>query len=135
MNMTDTLLTALTALGGLEMLKWLFTRRSQMRISNARASIEETSAEEARAKLYQQTVMFLQSQLSSKEERFAAQTELLRESSKREIELTRELGRLQLELLSSRCDIIGCTRRQPPLKMVQPAATQPDDNETKQKET
>lgn len=117
MTVIETLLTAITTFGGLEMVKWFFTRRSQVRISNARASIEETSAEEAKTKLHQQTILFLQSQLSSKEERFAAQTEQLRESSKREIELTRELGRLQLELLSSRCDILDCASRRPPRKV------------------
>ncbi|MBD5186459.1 MAG: hypothetical protein K2G11_06840 [Muribaculaceae bacterium] len=112
--MLQTLLTTLSACGGLEVVKWLFNRRTQNRISEAKASIEETSAESARRKLDQETVVFLQNQLSSQEERFAQQSDLLHKATERELELTRNVAALELELQSTRCDVADCPSRHPP---------------------
>lgn len=103
------------AFGGLEALKWLLTRKSAGRLARAQAMNEESAALKAREKLYEDTILFLQTQLKEKEERFSHQTELLRKATAAELELTRKLGELQLRLQSCRCDKYRCPDREPPL--------------------
>ncbi|MCM1376957.1 MAG: hypothetical protein NC097_04895 [Clostridium sp.] len=105
----------LGAIGGLEAIKWLMNRKNASRIVRAQAMTEEQSALSAREKLYEDTILFLQQQLKEKEERFAQQTELLRQSTSSELELTRQLGQLELRLQRCRCDKFNCADRQPPL--------------------
>lgn len=107
--------TVLGAMGGLEFLKWLFTHKSVRRMASAQASGEETNAAASREKLYEDTILFLQTQLKEKEERFAHQTEQLRQSTASELELTRKVGELEIRVLSTRCDLLNCKDRRPPL--------------------
>lgn len=97
------------ALGGIELLKWWFTRRQTRRLADVRADTEEFHA----LKEYNE---FLQSQLMAKEERFAEQTAIVRDLNKEVIDLTRESGDLRIELQRKRCEVIECTGRRPPLR-------------------
>lgn len=111
----EMMMQLLAALGGLEAVKWVMTRKSASRIARAQAFTEEQNALSAREKLYEDTILFLQSQLKEKEERFASQTEQLRAAMAAELSLTRRLGELELRLQACRCDKIDCRHRVPPL--------------------
>jgi len=102
------LIAIIGALGGLELLKWWFTRRQSGRVAEAHADAEEFHA----LREYNE---FLQTQLMSKEERFSEQTAIVRSLNKEIIELTRESADLHIELQRKRCEIIDCPHRLPPL--------------------
>ncbi|MCM1152132.1 MAG: hypothetical protein NC328_00550 [Muribaculum sp.] len=108
------IVTVVGALGGLEFVKWISTRKSQSRMEAAKAQSEETSANSAREKLCEDTITFLQTQLHDKELRFAEQTDLLRSTTAHELELTRRVGELEQNLILTRCDLTACPHRQPP---------------------
>lgn len=111
----NTILAVVTALGGLEAIKWWSTRRSAGQKARADADSQQTAAFAAREHLYEETITFLQNQLRDKEERYAALTAQLHTSMAHELSLTRQLGEMEVKYLSSRCDITECTRRRPPL--------------------
>lgn len=95
-----------TALGGLEFVKWLFTRRRQNRTDEFH--------------LLKETIEFLQGQLQQKEERFAEQTQLVRKQNLEIIELTNENAQLKLELSKKKCEDISCPFREPPNAYTKP---------------
>ena len=68
------LIAILTALGGLECVKWFFNRKTNSRIAIA-------EAESAEFHHLQETNEWLQKQLQAKEERFAEQTQLVRKEN------------------------------------------------------
>ncbi len=111
----DILLTLLGALGGLETIKWLSDRKNFRRLSKAQADSGQTEAAAARERLYEETILFLQTQLKEKEMRFAEQTAALRQSMQQELALTRNYNTLEIRYLTSRCDNFNCPHRQPPL--------------------
>lgn len=86
--------------------KYLLNRKSNARISDSEADASEF-------RVLQETVVFLQEQLKSKEERFAEQTERLRKSQEREFELLEKCGNLRLELQTYRCVRKHCGDRDP----------------------
>lgn len=131
----ETIVTILGALGGLEAVKWFFTRKSVSRMASAKAQNEETAAAGAREKLYEDTILFLQQQLKEKEERFADQTERLRRSTTAELRLTRKVGELETRLAVVRCDRIACSRRIPPFSNTVPAGNpETDEGQNNKKE-
>ena len=96
----------LTALGGWEAIKYLINRKSNSRKAEAEAdSVEFT--------VLRQTVEFLQTQLQEKEERFALQTELVRNLNAEVLELTKAKGKIELELQTYRCIRKKCGEREP----------------------
>ena len=96
----------LTALGGWEAIKYLINRKSNSRKAEAEAdSVEFT--------VLRQTVEFLQTQLQEKEERFAQQTELVRKLNAEVLELTKDKGKVELELQTYRCIRKKCGQREP----------------------
>ena len=96
----------LTALGGWEAIKYLINRKSNSRKAEAEAdSVEFT--------VLRQTVEFLQTQLQEKEERFALQTELVRKLNAEVLELTKDKGKVELELQTYRCIRKKCGQREP----------------------
>lgn len=111
----EILLAVVGALGGLEAVKWWATRRSTGRSAVAEADSAQTQALAAREHLYEDTITFLQNQLRDKEERFAALNAQLHKSMASELLLTRQLGEMEVKYLSSRCDIVECLHRHPPL--------------------
>ena len=98
--------SVLTACGGWEAIKYLLNKDTNKRIAEAEAdSVEFT--------LLRQTVEFLQTQLREKEERFAQQTELVRKLNAEVLELTKEKGKVELELQTYRCIRKKCGQREP----------------------
>lgn len=96
----------LTALGGWEAIKYLINQKPNSRKAEAEAdSVEFT--------VLRQTVEFLQTQLQEKEERFAQQTELVRKLNAEVLELTKEKGKVELELQTYRCIRKKCGQREP----------------------
>lgn len=117
--------TIVTALGGIELIKWWYTRKSNKRLAIASADTAETTAEQNEWALLERREQFMQSQLVLKEERVADLTEQLRlERASRielmdklasaEIEHQKEVAELKLELAVKRCDRKRCSKRIPP---------------------
>lgn len=94
------------ALGGFEFVKWLFNRKNGKRVSEAEADASEFNT-------LREQIVFLQEQLLKKEERFAEQTNMLRESTKRELELVRENAMLKTERSLKLCERKMCAERMP----------------------
>lgn len=109
MDMNDWIMLV-TALGGIEgvkqLLKWLVNRKTDRRISDAHADVEEFKA----LREYNE---FLQKQLSEKEQRFAEQTDRLRKAQDELFELKETNSDLKLELALKRCERKKCGDREP----------------------
>ena len=101
-----TILTIVTTLGGWEMIKYFINRKSNSRIAEAEADTVEFT-------VLRQTVEFLQAQLQEKEQRFAQQTELVRNLNAEVLELTKAKGKIELELQTYRCIRKKCGEREP----------------------
>lgn len=117
--------TIVTALGGIELIKWWYTRKSNKRLAIASADTAETTAEQSEWALLERREQFMQSQLVLKEERVADLTEQLRLERASRIELMdklaeaeiahqKEVAELKLELAVKRCDRKRCSKRIPP---------------------
>lgn len=117
--------TIVTALGGIELIKWWYTRKSNKRLAVATADTAETTAEQSEWALLERREQFMQSQLVLKEERVADLTEQLRLERASRIELMdklaeaeiahqKEVAELKLELAVKRCDRKRCGKRIPP---------------------
>lgn len=117
--------TIVTALGGFELIKWWYNRKSNKRLAVATADTAETTAEQNEWALLERREQFMQSQLVLKEERIADLTERLREERERvlalkdqladaEISHQKEVAELKLELAVKRCDRKRCKQRIPP---------------------
>lgn len=117
--------TIVTALGGIELIKWWYTRKSNKRLAIATADTAETTAEQSEWALLERREQFMQSQLVLKEERVADLTEQLRLERAARIELMdklaeaeiahqKEVAELKLELAVKRCDRKRCGKRIPP---------------------
>lgn len=106
MNTVEIIIAILGSLGGLELVKWLFNRKANSRIA-------ESEADSAEFHTLQEAMLFLQGQVKEKEERFAEQTERLRQLqtdyfNERELRFSAEL-----ELCQKRCNVKGCSKREP----------------------
>lgn len=100
----------ITALGGIEgikqLVKFWMSRKTNARIEDARADVEEFKA----LREYNE---FLQKQLSEKEERFVEQTGRLRAVQDELFSLKEENSNLKLELAMKRCEKRKCGDRIP----------------------
>ncbi len=103
----STLTAILTALGGIEFIRYLFQRKAVKRKANAEADTEVFHS----LKEYNE---FLQQQLQMKEERFQDQTMLVRKLNTEVIDLTKQQASLELELAKVRCVDQECPFRRPP---------------------
>lgn len=99
-----------TAFGGVEgamqLVKWWVNRKTDKRISDAQADVEEFKA----LREYNE---FLQKQLSEKEQRFVEQTERLRKLQDEHFALKETNSDLRLELAMKRCERKKCGDRVP----------------------
>lgn len=102
----QTLLTAVTVLGGWEAVRYLINRKTNRRV-------EEAKADSAEFAVLKETVDFLQQQLKDKEVRFAEQTGLVRELNSDVLRLTNEKAAVELELQKFKCVVPKCASRQP----------------------
>ena len=106
MGMLGVAATIVTALGGFEFIKWVVARKQGKRV-------EEASADDSEFSVLRKQIEFLQEQLLKKEERFAAQTDALRDATRKELELTREVTMLKTERSLKLCERRMCAERQP----------------------
>lgn len=97
---------AVSAIGGIELFKWLFTRKEQQRKADAEADQSEFAT-------LRDTIIFLQNQLKLKEERFAEQTKRVRELTDENLRLTRSVAMLELERSMKLCERRNCQQREP----------------------
>lgn len=100
MTLLNWVATLVGAMGGLEFVKWLFNRKSAKRTDEFHF-LKETSE-------------FLQQQIKDKEQRFAEQTQLVRQLNREIIGLERKVGELEVELVEVRCEDASCPFRLPP---------------------
>lgn len=98
--------TVIVSLGGFEFVKWVVTRKYGKRVDEAEADKSEFGA-------LREQILFLQEQLLKKEERFAEQTNVLRDTTKRELDLVREVTMLKTERSLKLCERRMCAERQP----------------------
>ena len=101
----------ITALGGIEgikqFLKWWMSRRTNARIEDAHADVEEFKA----LREYNE---FLQKQLTEKEERFVEQTGRMRSFQDELFKAKEDISKLSIELAVKRCEKKKCGQREPP---------------------
>lgn len=106
MNILETIMTILTAMGGWEFVKYLINRKSNARIS-------EAEADRAEFQVLKETNEFLQDQLKQKEERFAEQTQIVRKLNAEVLEMTQQKASVELDLQKYRCIRAKCSQREP----------------------
>ena len=106
MNILETIMTILTAMGGWEFVKYLINRKSNARIS-------EAEADRAEFQVLKETNEFLQDQLKQKEERFAEQTQIVRKLNAEVLDITQQKASVELDLQKYRCIRAKCSQREP----------------------
>ena len=89
-----TVLSVIGALGGLELIKWWFTRKENRRAADAKADIAEVEAETAEFRLLREHLEMVDKQLIEKEARLQQQTELVRELNRKLLDCVNEIGAL-----------------------------------------
>lgn len=110
----------LVALGGLELLKWWWTRDSKARMAVAEADAAELRASADEYHLLKERIDNLNEQLMNKEKRFDEQTSLLRQTNKELMEeikknglLAAEIAELKAERAMKLCQVRNCPNREP----------------------
>ena len=110
----------LMALGGLEFLKWLWTRKSKARLAAAEADAAELKASADEYHLLKERIDNLNEQLVSKEQRFDEQTQLLRQTNKELLDeikqnglLSAKIAALEAERDMKLCQVRNCPKREP----------------------
>lgn len=124
----ETIGTVVTMLGGVEMLRYiinlLINRKTERRKSEAEVNSKEAKADGDEFHVLRETIEFLQTQLKEKEERFAEQTQLVRNLNAEILQITdaknaqilklvEENSTLKLELQKYRCVVPRCPKRDP----------------------
>lgn len=113
----ETLIAIIGAVGGstglVELIKYFANRKTNSRIAETEAGVAEFH-------ILQETNLFLQEQLKTKEERFAEQTQLVRHQNRDIIELERKVADLEIELINVRCNDETCPFRVPPTAKTPP---------------
>ena len=105
-DIAQIILSIIGAIGGWEAVRYLINRKSNKRK-------EEAEADSAEFNVLRDTMVFLQEQLNEKEQRFAEQTSILRNTQSEVLDLTKNKGELELELQRYRCVVPKCASRQP----------------------
>lgn len=110
----------LMALGGLEFLKWLWTRKSKARMAAAEADAAELKASADEYHLLKERIDNLNEQLANKEQRFDEQTQLLRQTNKELLDeikqnglLSAKIAALEAERAMKLCQVRNCPKREP----------------------
>lgn len=119
-GIVTSVVSLIAALGGLEFLKWLWTRKSKARMAAAEADVAELKAEKDEYYLLRERLEFMDKQMIGKEQRFDEQTAVLREVQKQlneEIKnnglLSAEIAALKAERAMKLCQVRNCSRREP----------------------
>ncbi len=96
--------SAITAVGGWEAVRYMLNRKTNRRK-------EEAEADNVEFGVLRDAMLFLQTQLKEKEQRFAEQNEVVRRLNADVLEATRQ--KAQLELHRYRCVVRNCAHRDP----------------------
>lgn len=119
-EIVSSVVSLLLALGGLEFLKWLWTRKSKARMVAAEADAAELKAEKDEYYLLRERLEFVDKQMLEKEQRFNEQTNLLRETNKQLMEQIKENGLLSAKIAALEaersmklCQVPNCQKREP----------------------
>lgn len=130
-SIITSIVSLVVALGGLELFKWLWTRKSKVRIAEAEAYAAELKASADEYHLLNERIENLNEQLinkdkrydeqmSAREKRFDEQTAVLREVQKQlneEIKnnglLSAEIAELKAERAMKLCQVRNCAKREP----------------------
>lgn len=112
----DTIIAVAGAFGGLEAIKWLVNLRANRRKAAGEAAECFENVASKRVKTYEDSIVFLQTQLQEKEKQFAELSARHQESMQRELKLTEQLGCLKLKYKFTRCNRKDCEMRKPPIK-------------------
>lgn len=120
MDVLTIIISAIGSVGGLELIKWIWTRNSNKRLASAKADMAEIEAETAEFRLLRERLELADEQLLKKEERMQEQTELVRELNKQLLESVNKIGALQARISTLEaerkmklCEVRGCMNRQP----------------------
>ena len=105
-DIAQIIISIIGAIGGWDAVRYLINRKSNKRK-------EEAEADAVEFNVLRDTMLFLQEQLNEKEQRFAEQTSILRDTQSEVLELTKSKGELELELQRYRCVVPKCGNRQP----------------------
>lgn len=119
-TIVTSVVSLLVALGGLELLKWWWTRKSKARMAAAEADAAELRASADEYHLLKERIDNLNEQLMNKEKRFDEQTSLLRQTNKELMEeikknglLAAEIAELKAERAMKLCQVRNCPNREP----------------------
>ena len=110
----------LTALGGFELVKWLFNRKSDKRVAEASATGAELKNDVDEFRFLRERLEYVDKQLLEKEQRFAEQTDIVRQLNKQLLDQTVNNGALQAEISELKaerkmklCIVRNCPNREP----------------------
>lgn len=94
-------------------MKWLLMRKSNARIAVAEADAAEVKAEVDEFHHLREMVEWMQERLKQKEERFAEQTQLVRQLQRELLESEKKVSKLETERSMKLCEVRNCCNRQP----------------------
>lgn len=120
MTTIETIVTIITALGGLELIKWFYTRKSKKKVEEAEAEIARIKADADEYHLLRERIQFLNQDILDKEVRFVEQTKHVRELNRELLDKEKEIGNYKAEISALKaerqmklCQVRGCANRQP----------------------
>lgn len=120
MTTIETIVSIIGALGGFELIKWLYTRKSKAKVEEAEAEIKRVKAEADEYHLIRERLDYLNKEMNEKEKRFTEQNEYVRKLNKELIDKETEIGNhksriseLETERSMKLCQVRGCANRQP----------------------
>lgn len=105
--------TISASIGGWELIKYMLNIHTNKRKERAEADKADAEADGARFDVLARTVEFLETQLHEKEQRFAEQTDRLRDLQDKHFNLMQEKAKADLELQQYRCVRPKCLDREP----------------------
>jgi GTP1/Obg family GTP-binding protein len=116
----ETIITIAGALGGLELIKWLYTRKSKAKVEEAEAEVARVRADADEYHLIRERLDLLNKDMIEKEKRFMEQTNHVRELNRQLIDKEVEIGNYKAEISALKaerqmklCERRGCQQRQP----------------------
>jgi hypothetical protein len=116
----EAIITIAGALGGLELIKWLYTRKSKAKVEEAEAEVARVRADADEYHLIRERLDLLNKDMIEKEKRFMEQTNHVRELNRQLIDKEVEIGNYKAEISALKaerqmklCERRGCQQRQP----------------------
>jgi uncharacterized protein YydD (DUF2326 family) len=116
----ETIITLIGTLGGLELIKWLYTRKSKAKVEEAEAEVARVRADADEYHLIRERLDLLNKDMIEKEKRFMEQTNHVRELNRQLIDKEVEIGNYKAEISALKaerqmklCERRGCQQRQP----------------------